>query len=344
MEQEQQVVINDNEMSKEKRILNRAISFWGAIRRVFGKLGPIGSVLLANILLIIILSFLSPYFFKITNITNIFRQSAPLAMVALGITIVIISGGIDLSVAAGISLTSVLLSMFLVDFGIPLPITLVIVFGLGILLGLYNGILITILKIPPIIATLSSAIVFGGIAYTITQGYSINLPVDSAIKFLGGGKIWQIPVSIIIVVVVYYFTHLFLKNTGFGRIVYGLGGNAEAVYLSGISVRKFTLLIYMLCGLFTAFASILLTARVANGHPNGGGGMEMDAIAAVVLGGTSIFGGSGNVWGTLIGVLTMTIIVNGLTLLNINPYIQLIVKGLVIAAAVGITSIRIAKK
>jgi len=314
------------------------------VRRFFGRLGPLGGVLFANILLIIVLSFLSPYFFTGTNITNVFRQSAPLATVALGITIVIISGGIDLSVAASISLTSVLLAIFLDKLGIPVILAMFLVFIIGILLGFYNGVLVTILKIPPIIATLSSAIVFSGIAYTITQGYSINLPIDSVIKFLGRGKLWEIPVSIIIVLVLYYITHLFLQNTSFGRIVYGLGGNTEAVYLSGISVRKYTLLIYMLCGFFAACASILLTARVANGHPNNGGGMEMDAIAAVVLGGTSIFGGIGNVWGTIIGVLTMTIIVNGLTLLNINPYIQLIVKGLVIAAAVSVTSIRISKK
>ena len=323
---------------------NGIVNKLDTLRKAFGKLGPLGGVIFANALLIAALSFLSPYFLTVTNITNVFRQSAPLATVALGITIVIISGGIDLSVAASISLTSVLLAIFLEELGIPITVAVLMVFLVGILLGLYNGILVTVLRIPPIIATLSSAIVFSGIAYTITQGYSINLPIDSAIKFLGRGQLWQIPVSIIIVIILYYLTHLFMKNTGFGRIVFGLGGNVEAVYLSGISVRKYTLLIYMLCGFFAAFASILLTARVANGHPNNGGGMEMDAIAAVVLGGTSIFGGLGNVWGTIIGVLTMTIIVNGLTLLNINPYIQLIVKGLVIAAAVGVTSIRISKK
>ncbi len=340
MEREPELAIN--EMDESVKDSNNQI--WSVLRKSFGKLGPIGGVLLANILLIIVLSFLSPYFLTVRNITNVFRQSAPLAMVAIGITIVIISGGIDLSVASSISLTSVLLAMFLKSFNLPLSISLILVFIIGIALGLFNGFLITIIKIPPIIATLSSSIVFSGIAYTITQGYSINLPVDSVIKILGGGKIWEIPISMLIVVVVYFISQMFLKNTGFGRIVYGLGGNVEAVYLSGISVKKYTVLIYMLCGFFTTFASVLLTARVANGHPNGGGGMEMDSIAAVVLGGTSIFGGMGNIWGTLIGVLTMTSIVNGLTLLNINPYIQLIVKGLVIAAAVGVTSIRIAKK
>jgi ribose/xylose/arabinose/galactoside ABC-type transport system permease subunit len=328
----------------QEKIGNQTIRKWFTLSKVSGRFGALGGVLLANILLIIILSFLSKYFFTATNITNILRQSAPLAMVAIGITIVIISGGIDLSVASSISLTSVLLTIFLTELGLPLSISLILVFLIGIALGVFNGVLITIFKIPPIIATLSSSIVFSGIAYTITQGYSINLPIDSAIKILGGGKIWQIPISMLIVVVVYIITQSFLKNTGFGRIVYGLGGNTEAVFLSGISVKKYTMLIYMLCGFFTTFASVLLTARVANGHPNNGGGMEMDAIAAVVLGGTSIFGGMGNLWGTLVGVLTMTIIVNGLTLLNINPYIQLIVKGLVIAAAVGVTSIRISKR
>lgn len=340
MEQEQQPAVYE----VDKKVKKRNINAWDAIKNGYGKLGPVGNVLLANVLLIIVLSIISPYFFSLTNFTNIFRQSAPLAMVALGITIVIISGGIDLSVAANISLTSVILAMLIVRFDMPLSVSLILVFVLGTILGLFNGFLVTVLKIPPIIATLASAIVFSGIAFTITQGYSINLPVDSAIKYLGSGKIWLIPVSIILVVIVYFITQLILQNTGFGRIVYGLGGNVEAVYLSGISVRKYTLLIYMVCGFFAAFASILLTGRVANGHPNNGGGMEMDAIAAVVLGGTSIFGGSGNVWGTLIGVLTMTIIINGLNLLNINPYIQLIVKGLVIAAAVSISSIRTAKR
>ena len=340
MQQEQDQAIVE---SVEKGT-NRNIKIWDTIKKGYEKLGVVGNVLLANILLILIFSLLSPYFLTRINFINIFRQSAPLAMVAVGITIVVISGGIDLSVASNISLCNVLLAMLLVKFEVPLPISLILVFALGILLGLFNGFLVTIVKIPPIIATLATAITFGGIAFTITQGYSINLPVDSAIKYLGSGQILLIPVSIILVLIVYFITQYILKNTGFGRIVYGLGGNSEAVYLSGISVRKYTLIIYMVCGFFAALAGMLLTARVANGHPNGGGGMEMDAIAAAVLGGTSIFGGMGNVWGTLIGVLTMTIILNGLNLLNINPYIQVIVKGLILASAVGISSFRTAKR
>ena len=204
MAQEQELAINE----VEKKVKNKKNNPWDALKKGYGKLGTVGSVLLANVLLIIILSFLSPYFLSVRNFTNIFRQSAPLAMVALGITIVIISGGIDLSVAANISLTSVIFTMLIVTYGMPLYICVILTFILGIILGLYNGILVTIFKIPPIIATLSSAIVFGGIAYTITQGYSINLPVDSAIKYLGSGKIWLIPVSIILVVIVYYITHL----------------------------------------------------------------------------------------------------------------------------------------
>lgn len=315
-----------------------------AIKSAYQKLGNLGSVLIATILLIIVFAILSPYFLTLNNFVNIFRQSAPLAMVAVGITIVIISGGIDLSIASNISLCSVILAMLIKADSVPLSVSIILVFGLGMLLGLFNGFLITLLKIPPIIATLATAMTFSGIAFTITQGYSINLPADNIIRYIGSGKIWLIPVSIILVVIVYYIVHLILQNTGFGRIVYGLGGNVEAVYLSGISVRKYTFIIYMICGFFAAFASILLTARVANGHPNNGGGMEMDAIAATVLGGTSIYGGVGSVWGALFGVLTMTIIINGLNLLNINPYIQVIVKGLVLAAAVAVSSFRTVKR
>lgn len=336
--QQEPIKLSDDDKKKGN------INFFEVIKKGFSKLGAVGNALLALIILIIVLSFLSPYFFTLSNFINIFRQSAPLAMVALGITIVIISGGIDLSVASNISLNNVILAMLIVKFGLKLPYAIVLVFLLGIALGLFNGFLVTILKIPPIIATLSTSISFSGIAFAITQGYSINLPVHSPIKYLGSGKIWLIPISIIIVLIVYFITQLLLQNTGFGRITYGLGGNVEAVYLSGISVRKYTLIIYMVCGFFAAFASILLTGRVANGHPNGGAGMEMDAIAAAVLGGTSIFGGVGNVWGTLVGVMTMTIILNGLNLLNINPYIQIIIKGLVIAAAVGISSFKTVKR
>ena len=328
----------------DKKGMKSNINAWDAIKKGYGKLGTLGSVLLANVLLIIVFSILSPYFLSVQNFINIFRQSAPLAMVAVGITIVIIGGGIDLSVASNISLTSVILAILLVRFDMPLPVSIILVFIVGIILGLFNGFLVTTLKIPAIIATLATWMTFSGIAFAITQGYSINLPVESAVKYLGSGKIWLIPVSIVLVVIVYFITQLILQNTGFGRIIYGLGGNVEAVYLSGISVKKYTLMIYMVCGFFAAFASILLTARVANGHPNNGGGMELDAIAAAVLGGTSIYGGVGNVWGTLVGVLTMTIILNGLNLLNINPYIQVIVKGLVLAAAVAVSSFRTAKR
>jgi ribose transport system permease protein len=328
----------------DKKVEKGSIRAWDAIKKGYGKLGTVGNVLLATVLLIIIFSILSPYFLTFTNFSNIFRQSAPLAMVAVGITIVIISGGIDLSVASNISLCSVILAILITNFGMPWSVSIILVFILGITLGIFNAFLINILKIPPIIATLATAMTFSGIAFTITQGYSINLPVESAIRYLGSGKIWLIPVSILLVVIVYFIVQLILQNTGFGRIIYGLGGNVEAVYLSGISVRKYTFIIYMVCGFFAAFASILLTARVANGHPNNGGGMEMDAIAAAVLGGTSIYGGVGTVWGTLIGVLTMTIIINGLNLLNINPYIQVIVKGLVLAAAVAVSSIRTTKR
>ena len=328
----------------DKKVTKRNIKAMDAIKRGYRRLGTLGSVLLATILLIIVFSILSPYFLSLTNFVNIFRQSAPLAMVAVGITIVIISGGIDLSVASNISLCSVILAMLIKNAGVPFSVSVAIVFVLGILLGLFNGFLITALKIPPIIATLATAMTYSGIAFTITQGYSINLPGENIIRYLGSGKIWLIPVSIILVVIVYFIVQLILQNTGFGRIIYGLGGNVEAVYLSGISVRKYTFIIYMVCGFFAALASIMLTARVANGHPNNGGGMEMDAIAAAVLGGTSIYGGVGNVWGTLIGVLTMTIIMNGLNLLNINPYIQVIVKGLVLAAAVAVSSFRTVKR
>lgn len=317
---------------------------WKKIGKGYSKLGVTGNVLVVLLLIVILLSILSPYFLTIGNLTNIARQTATLAIVAVGITMVIITGGIDLSVASNISFNNVLMAILIVNFEFSLPLVILLILVSGILLGLFNGFLITILKIPPIIATLSTSISYSGLAWAISQGYGINIPRDNPITVLGNGNIGPIPVSLILVVVIYVIAFLIMRNTRFGRILYGLGGNSEAVYLSGLSVRKYTLIVYMVSGFFAALASIVLTGRVVNGHPNGGNNMEMDSIAATVLGGASVFGGVGNIWGTLIGVFTMTTIINGLNLLQINPYIQIVVKGLVLAGSVGLSCIRTQKK
>jgi ribose transport system permease protein len=332
------------EQCKNSGIQDQKRTAWGKLKKGYSKLGTTGNVLIVLLLIVILLSILSPYFLTIGNITNIARQTATLAIVAVGITMVIITGGIDLSVASNISFNNVLMAILIVNLKMSLPLVILLVLVSGVALGLFNGFLITILKIPPIIATLSTSISYSGMAWAISQGYGINIPRDNPITILGNGNVGPIPVSLILVVIIYIIAFLIMRNTRFGRILYGLGGNSEAVYLSGLSVRKYTLIVYMVSGFFAALAGIVLTGRVVNGHPNGGNNMEMDSIAATVLGGASVFGGVGNIWGTLIGVFTMTIIINGLNLLQINPYIQIIVKGLVLAGSVGLSCIKRKKR
>lgn len=310
------------------------------ISKIYASLGVAGGAIMALLVLMFFMSLASPYFLTFGNLINVSRQAAILSLVAVGETIVIISGGIDLSVASNISFSGVLLATLLVNQKWSfLPVVLVVL-AFGIILGLVNGLMVSFLKIPPIIATLATSISYGGIALTLTQGYGITLPDASFINQVGRGSIGPVPIPVVIVLVVYTLFYLLMRNTKLGRIAYGIGGNAEAVHLSGISVKKYRMLIFIISGFMASLTGIVLTGRVATGHPLGGNGMEMDSIAATVLGGSSVMGGVGNVWGTLVGVLIIIIINNGLNLLQINPYVQTIVKGVILAVSVGISCVR----
>lgn len=306
------------------------------------KLTPEIGALAALIVIAIVLSALSKYFFTLSNFTNLLKQVAIVGIAGVGVTMVIISGGIDLSVGSAVSLTAVLVAGFMQLNGMPSAVAVVLVLLIGCGLGLLNGSMVTFLRIPPIIATLSTLMAFKGAALVYTNGYTI--PLIQKFMTLGRGQLGPLPVSTVILVGVYFLAWLVLRFTMLGRIAYGLGGNEEAVHLSGISVRKYRLILYTVSGFFAALAGVVIASRLSAGQPNVGEGVELDAIAAAVLGGTSIFGGVGSIWGTLIGAFILTVINNGLNLMNVSPYSQFIARGAILAFAVAINSMKSFRK
>ena len=285
--------------------------------------------------LLVIFSIFSPQFLSVSNITNVLRQVAPLALLAFAQTIVIISAGIDLSQGSIVGLVSVVTAMVLLATNMWVGILAGLLAGL--LIGLFNGVLTAKTKIPPFIVTLGMLSVARGAALTLTGGLPIfNLEADKFF-FLGSGYIFHIPVPVYFAVIGFGLTYVILQLTPLGRYCYAIGGNEETVRLAGINVAKYKILIYTLSGLFSGIAGVLLTARVISGQPLLGTGYELQAVAAVVIGGTSLFGGVGRIGGTILGVLFVGILNNGLNLLGVSTFVQQIVIGFTIIVAVWLS-------
>lgn len=275
---------------------------------------------------------LSPSFLSVTNLFNVFKQITVAGIVGCGMTFVILTGGIDLSVGSILGLSGVLASGVLVateNTFLAIAVALMI----GILCGSVNGFFVSICEIPPFIATLGMMTLLRGVILVYTKGSPIPIKVDSY-KFLGKGSIVGIPVPVIILILVFLLAHYILTQTSYGRSVYAVGGNREAARLSGIRVKANEFLVYALNGLMCGIAGLILTARLGSAQSTSGTGIEMDAIAAVILGGTSLSGGVGFVLPTVVGAMIMGIIDNILTLMNVNPHATSIVKGAVILIAV----------
>ncbi len=298
-------------------------------------LGPF----LALIILGLVLSFVSPHFLTFDNVTNVFRQSAINALLALGQLMVIVTAGIDLSVGSIMGLCCVVFALLLKE-GLPALATLGATVLLGLALGWTNGWLLTSLKLPhPFISTLGMMNVARGAALIISGGFPISGLPGSA-RFLGAGVIATVPVPVLVVVVVYGVFHVFLTRTAIGRDVYAIGGNQEAAWLSGIHVGRRLNMVYGLSGALAGLAAVILAGRMNSGFPLAGAGAELDAIAAVIIGGASFSGGIGTVWGTLTGALIMGLLRNGLNLLDVSSFWQTVVIGIVIVVAVWIDVLR----
>lgn len=278
-------------------------------------------------------------FLTVSNITNVIRQFSFIALMALGMLLVIITGGIDLSVGSVFAFAGVITCMSITKWGLPVSISILIGLLAGAIFGYINGTLITRLHLPPFIATLGTMSIARGLSYGITGGYPIGSLPDS-FKFFGLGMIpsegaIRIPTPIILMVIFAVLFSFFLKRTITGRRVYAIGGNEEATRISGVRVGRVKRIVYTLCGLMAALAGIATAARLGVGQSTAGQGYEMDVIAAVIIGGASVSGGSGTVMGVIIGAAIMGVLDNGLVLLNVSAYWQQVVLGLVVVAVVS---------
>jgi ribose/xylose/arabinose/galactoside ABC-type transport system permease subunit len=302
-------------------------------------------IYLVFIAICLILALATPNFFKPDNLVNIVRQSSFRAIVAVGMTFVILTAGIDLSVGGVIALSGVAGSLVLVHPGLPVPLAITLGIGAGVAVGTavgaFNGLAITRFHLPPFIATLAMWFIAGrdgGLAFLITSGQPVfNLP--PSFLFVGAGDVLGIPVPVIIMVVIVAAGHFALTRATFGRYVYAVGGNEEAARLSGINVRRVLMTVYVISGMLSGLTGMILAGRLASGDPKTGVGQELDVIAAVVVGGTSLFGGRGTILGTVVGALIIGVLNNGLNLLNISSYWQPVVKGGVILVAVMIDQV-----
>ncbi|MCR8940094.1 ABC transporter permease subunit [Brevibacillus laterosporus] len=288
--------------------------------------------LLGLFLLVIILSIVSSDFLTVSNIFNVLRQVSINALIAFGMTFVILTGGIDLSVGSTLALSSALSAGMMASGGDPF---LAIVVGLlaGLVMGAFNGILVAKGNVAPFIATLATMTVFRGLTLVYTEGKPITGLPDS-FGMVGKSFFLQIPMPVIWMLLSFVALYFILKHTTFGRHVYALGSNEEATRLSGVSTTKVKIWVYSISGLFASLAGIILTSRLNSAQPTAGTSYELDAIAAVVLGGTSLSGGKGWIVGTLIGAMIIGVLNNGLNLLNVSSFYQLVAKGAVILIAV----------
>jgi ribose transport system permease protein len=284
------------------------------------------------LLLSAILWALTPYFLTVSNLLNVAEQTAIVAIIAVGMTFVIITAGIDLSVGSVLAFSGIVMASAL-QAGAPLDLGLAAGLGAGLVCGLVNGLLITGGRLPPFIATLGMMSVARGAALMFTEGRPVS-GFSESFRTIATGEVLGIPFPVIVMVAVYIAAHVVLTRTRLGRYAYAIGGNEEATLLSGVSVKTYKTAVYGLCGMLSGLAAIILTARLNSAQPIAGIMYELDAIAATVIGGTSLMGGEGNVFGTLIGALIMGVLRNGLNLLGISSFAQQIVIGSVIIVAV----------
>ena len=288
-------------------------------------------LLLSFLLLCLILTLLSDRFLTVSNLTNVLRQSTINGIIAIGMTFVILTAGIDLSVGSVLALSSVVTADMLQQ-GMSVPLAIAIGLGAGLAMGLINGLVITRGKVPPFVTTLGMMTIARGLALTYTDGKPITGLPDS-FRFIGTGSIGPIPTPIVIAAVAYILAYILLNRTTFGQAVYAIGNNPEAARFAGLSVNRTITVVYMIAGACSALAGLILIARLDSAQPTAGLGFELDAIAAVVVGGTRCSGGQGGLGGTLIGVLIIAVLDNGLNLMNVSSFYQPVVSGIVIAVA-----------
>ncbi|MEZ5844707.1 MAG: ABC transporter permease [Hyphomicrobiaceae bacterium] len=284
------------------------------------------------------LTLLTPNFFSVENLTNVALQVAVLVIVALGMTLVILTEGIDLSLGPVLGLCGVVMGMLVVS-GTPLWLAIAAAVLIGAAFGAANGLLVAYVALPPFIVTLSTFGIAQSLATMLTEGNSIT-GLPSYVRWFNEGRLIGLPIPLWATAIAFAVTYLLLYHTRFGRYTFAIGGNRRALELSGSNARLFHVLVYVYAGVLTALASFIMTARMNAAHPTIGVGLEFDAIAAVILGGTSFEKGRGGIAGTLIGALAVGVLRNGLNLMGVSTEWQVAIVGLIIIAAVGLDSMR----
>lgn len=299
------------------------------IKKIFNNKPLIGLIIFS-----IIVSIFNPRFLSINNFLNVLRQTSINSVIAIGMTMVILTGGIDLSVGSILALTGAFCAG-MIKSGINPVLAITISLVIGVLFGILNGALISYAKLQPFIVTLSTMTLLRGatLVYTVGKPIPVN---DGGIVFenIGGGYFMNIPFPIYIMIILFILAGYLLKNLRFGRYIYAIGGNEEATKLSGIDTDKYKTMVYGICGFLSALAGIIVTSRLGSAQPTAGTGYELDAIAAVVLGGTSLSGGVGKITGTALGAIIIGVLGNALNLLDVSSYYQMMVKAIVILVAV----------
>ncbi len=280
----------------------------------------------------LIASFLSDAFFSVANLFNVARQVSITAIVAAGMTLVILIAGIDLSVGSILAFTGAMVAGMLTA-KMTLPFAILLALGVGALIGLVNGLIVTKFGVPAFIVTLALMTIGRGLTLVYTKGYPLVIS-NHSFRAIGGGELLGMPLPIVVMLLLYALMYWVLRYTAFGRYVYAIGGNEEASRLSGIQVDQVKIAVYGISGLLSALSSMIYTSRLMSAQPTAGTGLELDAIAAVIIGGTSLSGGRGGIIGTLVGALIMGVLDNVLNLMNVSPFYQSIAKGLVILIAV----------
>lgn len=290
------------------------------------------SLFLAIVVLYVIFSASAPGFMSFNNQVNILRDAATIGIAAWAVTLIIIAGEIDVSVGPMVAFTSVILA-FLLQMGIPTPLAFVLAIALGALLGAIPGILRAYFDVPSFVGTLGMWSALRGTALFVTDALPVSIGRNDMLDALDR-SIFGIPPAAIIMLVLFGIFAFVSRKTAFGRSVFAIGGNAHAAFLSGISVARIRVALFAIGGAMAAISGILLVSRLGSGNATAASGLEFDVIAAVVVGGTALSGGRGSMLGTLLGVLVITLIGNGLVLLGINPFFQQVVRGLIIVIAV----------
>lgn len=294
------------------------------------------------LVMIIFFSIMNNNFLTANNILNVAKQVSIFGIASVGMTYVILTGGIDLSTGSLISFVNIVAAYFMVNMNLNPWITILLSLVISSLVGFANGWIIAEIKMPPLIVTFASQTIFGGLAYMLCNGRPISRFDDAFLK-IGQGYVGPIPIPILIMIVCFAVGAFILIKTFFGRYFYALGGNEEAAELSGINVKRVKYLVYTLSGFFAGIAGIVMLSRANTGQPNAGLGYEFDVITCVVLGGVSVNGGSGKISNVIAGVLIIGVLSNGMILMDISSYTQMVIKGLILLLAVGSDCIQQAK-